>query len=301
MNLLIPYVHLPDHVDPTFDEFTYADIGPRGRRLASLGKGDTLFFHTTSARRKVITAYYVVDRALAVEDASRDNRITLKYKNPHIRDYLAGKREAREESNVIVFGDPILSHVLRKPIAFDRELAMRLSLGIPFKRGRSDTQAIVSATRAWRPLSERDVRVLMAAASRAEKATRHLELSRSSEEVAEVIEKDIEDHLAAEPGILGKGYQLDRRQLEIESGRIDLLFRDTLKCLLVVEVKLGWIGRDAIAQVEGYIAELRRTSGRRVRGAIVCGGVMPGFEEDIRKKRNISVYVYGWNLGVRPL
>ncbi|RLG34278.1 hypothetical protein DRN97_02925 [Methanosarcinales archaeon] len=33
MSLLIPYVHLYNHHDPLFEEFTYGDAGKRGRKL----------------------------------------------------------------------------------------------------------------------------------------------------------------------------------------------------------------------------------------------------------------------------
>jgi len=36
MNLLIPYVHLYDHPDPLFEEFTYGDVGARARKLKNI-------------------------------------------------------------------------------------------------------------------------------------------------------------------------------------------------------------------------------------------------------------------------
>jgi hypothetical protein len=47
MNLLIPYVYIPNHVDPDLTEFTYGDGGARARRLLSLQQGDFVFFHST--------------------------------------------------------------------------------------------------------------------------------------------------------------------------------------------------------------------------------------------------------------
>ena len=40
VNLLIPYVRLPDHNDPLFAEFTYGDLEQRGRKLRKLEPGD---------------------------------------------------------------------------------------------------------------------------------------------------------------------------------------------------------------------------------------------------------------------
>jgi RecB family endonuclease NucS len=124
-------------------------------------------------------------------------------------------------------------------------------------------------------------------------------LFRSSEEVAEVIEKDVEEHLARNPTTLSKRLRLKARQLPLSSGRVDLLFQAPRNELLLVEVKLGKIGRDAVSQVEGYLAELRASHHGPVRGAIVCAGVMPAFEEDIRRKKAIRILVYGWNLQVQ--
>ena len=140
------------------------------------------------------------------------------------------------------------------------------------------------------------VQVSIAACRRADVQASKPTMLRSTEEVAEVIERDVEEHLVRSPAILGKGLKLEGRQLILSSGRIDLLFRDMRGHLLLVEVKLGRIGRDAVAQTERYLAEFRATQRTSVRAAIVCGGVMPAFEDDIRKKRSIRIYKYGWEL-----
>ena len=75
MNLLIPYVHLYDHPDPLFKEFTYGDVGTRARKLKKdLKNGDYVFFHTSIGGRKYITAYYVVDRVLNTAEAVKDKK-----------------------------------------------------------------------------------------------------------------------------------------------------------------------------------------------------------------------------------
>lgn len=46
VNLLIPYVPLSGHHDPILEEFTYGDIGARGRKLKKdLSKGDCFSPH----------------------------------------------------------------------------------------------------------------------------------------------------------------------------------------------------------------------------------------------------------------
>src|SRR5262245_10676667 len=116
MNLLIPYVKLPDHNDPLFNEFTYGDVGQRGRKLKTLQPGDHIFFHTTIQGRKCITAYYTVARVMDTKDVVKDPDLSSKFKNPHIARWL-GRLEYKRHSpddDVLVFGDPITSRIAAK-------------------------------------------------------------------------------------------------------------------------------------------------------------------------------------------
>ena len=298
MHLLIPYVHLRHHADPMLSEFTYGDVRGRARKLkASLQKGDYVFFHTGMDGKKYITAYYVVDRVLDTVDACKDKAITVKYRNPHIVEFLAMKRPVYGD-DAIVFGDPITSHILDKPLLFGRKLSDRLSLNIKFSPTRQETQTIASSTRAWRTLTDKDVETLLREIE-SEREGIHPCLARSTEEVAETIEKDVEDHIARNPKLIGKGLTLAERQLIIESGRVDLLLEDQTGNLTVVEVKFNKIGREALKQVQRYIHELKATApGKKVTGVIVCAGVMPAYEIDLRKQKDIRILVYGWEMQV---
>ena len=294
MHLLIPYIQLRPP-DPVLDEFTYGDVNVRARKLKSaLSKGNYVFFHTSWGGKKYITAYFIVDRVLDTSSACSDKAIKSKYRNPHILDYLA--KGSRFNEDAILFGDPIKSRVLDKPLLFDRKLANKLSLNIKFSANRSDTQVIGSATRAWRLLTDKDINILLKAIG-VEKRHSHL---RSTEEVTETIEKDVEDYIANNPGLIGKGLRLSERQLPIESGRIDLLFEDSNSDLIVVEVKLNRIGRDALQQIQRYIHELRtKEKGKKVYGVIVCAEVMPAYESDIRNQKDIRILTYGWDMKVQ--
>lgn len=123
MNLLIPYIYIPGHEDPLFEEFTYADFDARARKLKEdVAEGDYLFFHATTRGKKCITAYYVVDRILDAVTARKNKNIMAKYKNDHLSfpdDY--------ERDEAILFGDPIESKILKRPLPFDRTLAEKLS------------------------------------------------------------------------------------------------------------------------------------------------------------------------------
>jgi len=298
MNLLIPYVHLYNHPDPLFDEFTYGDGGARARKLRKLKKGDYVFFHTSVSGKKYITGYYVSDRVLDTVEASKAKNILAKYKNPHIIECLSGR--TYEGDNAILFGDPITSKILARPLLFDKSLAKKTSLNIKFPKGKTETQAIGSAARSWRELTNKDVEVLLKEIRLSEEKGVVIEKALSTDEVTEVIEKDIEEFIEKTQTLIGESLKLKRRQLDTPNGRIDLLFEDKKGNLVVVEIKLNKIGRAAVNQLRRYMEWLKKETGKRVTGVIVCKGVMPVFEEDLRKLKDIKIFCYGWQLKVFP-
>lgn len=298
MNLLIPYVHLYNHPDPAFGEFTYGDIGARARKLQDdLQRGGYVFFHTSIRARKYITAYYVTDRVLSTAQAAQDRNIVAKFRNPHILECLTG---ARHSDDAVLFGDPLTSRVLDKPLPFDISLAEKLSLNIRFAKGKTETQAIGSATRAWRRLTEADVTVILDAIMVFEQMGVGLDAVLSTDEVKQVIEKDLEGYIERSPGLVGESLQITRRQLDTPVGRIDLLLEDEHSNIIVVELKLETIGRDAVAQVRKYMDWLKKQTDKRVSGIIVCKDVMPAFEEDLKKLKDIRIFRYGWQFRVYP-
>jgi len=298
MNLLIPYIRIYDHPDPLLEEFTYGDIGSRARKLKKdLKKGDYVFFHTSINGKKLITAYFVVDRVLDVADIIKDKNILDKYKNPHILDFNA-PNTARKESDVVLFGDPISSKVLERPLLFDKRLAQKLSLNIKFPEGRTDTQIIGSATRSWRALTIQDVNVLRKEFKLSEERPIVSEKIMSTEEVTDILERDIENYLKKRSALLGKSLKLKKRQLDTPVGRIDLLFENENAEKIVVELKLGKIGREAVNQIRKYMNWLKKETNKEARGVLVCSGVMPAFEDEFKKLKNISIFCYGWQLKV---
>jgi hypothetical protein len=195
MNLLIPYVKLPDHRDPLLHEFTYGDVGRRGRKLKTLRPGDRIFFHTTIQGVKCVTACYTIARVMDTKDVVKDSDLRSKYRNPHIARWLEAKQNS-ERDDVMVFGDPITSRVLARPLPLDKKLAIRLSLNIPFPKRRAESMAIGSATRNWRQLTDKDVRILQAAMS----------LNEDRAEVDEM--RDVVEELETSQA-KGQGFQLD--------------------------------------------------------------------------------------------
>jgi len=214
-------MHLYNHPDPLFKEFTYGDVGARARKLKKdLQKGNYVFFHTSVGGRKYITAYYVVDRVLDTAEAVKDRNIIAKYKNPHILEFLQGERTGVDE-DVILFGDPITSKILERPLLFDKNLAEKLSLNIKFPKGKTETQTIGSATRAWRELTDKDVEIILEATKSLEKEGICVETILSTDEVTEIIEKDLENFIEKNPNLIGESLRLERRQLDTPVGRID--------------------------------------------------------------------------------
>jgi hypothetical protein len=287
------------HPDPLLNEFTYGDSGQSARKLKSaLHKGDYVFFHIGGNGKKYITAYYVVDRVLDTVDACQDKAIRAKYKNLHIIECVAKKRPKNDEDDALVFGDPITSQVFERPILFDTVLAKKLTLNIKFPKDRTEAQAIGAATRQWRELTDKDVNVLLRQLA-ADKGRFLRPALRATDEVGETLERDIENYTARNPSLLGKGLRLVRRQEPLGIGRLDLLFENKQGHLVVVELKLNRIGRDAIRQIKAYIHDLRQEDKeKKISGVIVCSGVMPAFEEELRKQQDIRILVYGWDLRV---
>jgi len=299
MNLLIPYIPLQEHNDPLFSEFTYGDVSSRGYKLRNeVSKGNYLFYHTSKNGIKYITAYYVVDRVMDTKDAVNNINIISKFRNPHLEKYkIYGKPNF---DDVIVFSDPITSRVLTRPLPFDKALAEKLSLNINFACRRTENQTIVSSTRAWRELSKADVKIILKAIKNHEDAYPILPELRSTDEVSEFIEQDIENYVAHHPGVIGKDLSIIGRQVPLASGRADLILSDEKGNITVVELKVNRIGRDAIKQVSNYVSELKQSKKGNVIGAIVCPGVMPAYEEVIRKQKKVKILIYGWSLQIRP-
>ena len=293
MHYLVPYVR-QDPQDPVFDEFTYGENGRRANRLREkVGKGDYLFFHTTIHRQKVVTAYFVVDRIMRTSDVMQNRHLKDKYHNPHLAN------DHPEDDDVIVFGDPIESRELRRPLPFDRNLANGLGLKIKFGGKRSDTETIGSACREWRDLQQDRADYLLSVIEKWEKSAIGEDTIFSTDEITQILERDIENYLVRKPRTIGMGLKIAGRQKVTPVGRLDLLLEDQNGNLLVVELKLDLIGRDAVRQLRRYMDFVKGRTRKEVRGAIVCRGVLPAFEEELSNLQDIEVFTYGWRMGIQ--
>ena len=300
MAWLVPYKFIYNHEDPLLSEFTYGDVRRRGRMMRNnFLKGDYVFFHASIEGKKYITAYYVVDRVLDTAGAVKDKLIVAKYKNPHLKMYL--QNPGKYQDDVILFGDPILSRKLERPLLFDKNLASQLSLSIKFKDGFTDTQIIGSAARNWRKLSKADVNALLGAIKANDQKGIEINKVFSTNEVTEIIERDLENFLETTHHFLGDGLKVVRRQFDTPVGRMDLVFENKKGKMIIAELKLNKIGREAINQLRRYMDYLEKETNQAVKGLIVCSGVMPAFEDELRHLKNIEIYRYGWELKVLPV
>jgi RecB family endonuclease NucS len=305
---LIPYIDprkLEGHEDPMLDEFTYGDLGNRGKKLLeNVKKGDFLFFHTSSRNRRIITAYYCVEEVMLVSEARKDSLIVAKYRNPHL------KRDPVSQYDSIVFGHPIRSFKLKTPLHLTREILSRFSKPVNLNSSQTEFAAISSALRAWKELDVYDVDMLLAEISALQQEGRLKDVYLSNEEILQLDEINIEDYLVNNPRNLNPDYEYVDRQIVLDSNlRIDVLLKnETKKELIMVEVKKGMIGKEVYKQLHGYIKELEAQAKtkygmEKVRGIIVCNGILPAFEDfyyDLATKKDIEIKFYAWKFSFRP-
>jgi hypothetical protein len=299
---LIPYVD-PRQLgeeDPMFKEFTYGEAKRRGKILREkVKKGDFLFFHTSRKGKRVITAYYVVEKVMATEDAKRDKLIKYKYENPHLY------HEKLYKNDTIVFGNPIYSRVLKRPLILTTKILNKLSKPPKLNPNQKEQlAAITSALRNWKELTDKDVNFLFSEIEKNEEQSVLKDTFLSTSEVEQLDEADIEKFVATKPSILGSDIKFYKKQYNLKSGkRVDLLLEDK-RGLIVVEIKKGRIGKEAYKQVKTYLEEIRKEFKRSARGIIICEDILPAFEEFFIKKiekGEIEVYLYGWKYDLKPL
>ncbi len=83
-------------------------------------------------------------------------------------------------------------------------------------------------------------------------------------------EKDIVDFLVKNLDFVEPGLKLISREFETNVGSIDLLCEDKDGNLVVIEVKRGQAGPEAVHQLKRYVEHMQKTTGRNVRGILVA-------------------------------
>jgi len=89
-------------------------------------------------------------------------------------------------------------------------------------------------------------------------------------------EGDIRDLLANNPELIEKGLKRVEVERKVEGGSIDILFIDERGRLVVVEVKRGTAGAEAVIQLKKYVERLKGELGRDVRGILVAEDLARG-------------------------
>jgi Endonuclease NucS C-terminal domain len=122
-----------------------------------------------------------------------------------------------------------------------------------------------------------------------------------------LLERDLQRVLARnlsviEPGLAASpDYQLEEYQTDV--GRIDLFCRDAQGKWVVVELKAGSAGDDAVGQVTGYMAWVRDNvpGAEEVRGILVCRNASDRVKAASRMVPGLTLKRYEMSFTVSPL
>ncbi|MES1043545.1 DUF91 domain-containing protein [Heyndrickxia oleronia] len=280
-NYLIPYNQKGEE-DPVFSEYTY---GHQDFELKNIQKGEYIFFHTKILDERYITAYYQVFDKKNVKEINEDKNIASKYQNHHIKN--------GNESDIIIFGHPVYSHILQKPVRLTKELKEKIvgtkSINKPLK--------VI--------MNEGSLDFLL------EEIHKHQQtplqnVSLTTNDIYHLRELDIENYIFNKPDILGPSFTITEKQKVLkDKTRLDLLLRDETG-LVVVEIKKGLIGPEVLDQIKGYIHKIKEsTPNENVRGIIVCRGFdsehSRSFYNNEISKGKIEVYVHAWKFDLKKI
>ncbi|NPA71118.1 MAG: DUF91 domain-containing protein [Crenarchaeota archaeon] len=83
-------------------------------------------------------------------------------------------------------------------------------------------------------------------------------------------EKDVVDLLVRKIDIVEKGLKIIAREYQTIAGNIDILAEDSNGNIVVIEVKRGMAGPEAVHQLKRYVEVLSKTSQKPVRGILVA-------------------------------
>lgn len=215
---LVPYNRKKED-DPLFAELTY---GHQEERLNRVKKEEYIFFHTKIFDKRYITAYYQVFDRKSVKEIREEPYISSKYRNHHI---LNGK-----DTDIIIFGHPVYSYVLEKPLLLDEELLSELIGDKKINQGK-----II--------MLKNKEKYLLDLINKHQRRTLQ-DVSLTTNDIYHLRENDIENFLAHNPKLLGQEIKYIDRQKQFEDKlRLDLLLKDE-NGYVIVEIKKGLINQD---------------------------------------------------------
>lgn len=111
------------------------------------------------------------------------------------------------------------------------------------------------------------------------------------------LERDLQSSLRAcitqlEPGLSVIDGGTERA---VASGRIDILARDSLGALVVIELKAVKAPRDAVAQLLAYMGDLQEEMGGDVRGVLIAPDFDPRALSAARMVPSLKLYAYSFS------
>ncbi|MGG3271498.1 endonuclease NucS domain-containing protein [Priestia aryabhattai] len=280
-NYLVPY-NQKDEEDPVFSEYTY---GHQEFELSTVEKGEYIFFHAKILDDRYITAYYQVFDKLFVSEIKQDPHIVSKYKNHHIRN--------GNDSDIIIFGHPVYSHILQKPVRLTKELREKLV-------------GAKSIDRPRKVIMNEGVKEYLLEEIQKQQLIPLQDVALTTNDIYHLRESDIENLIQNKPQILGESFTFTEKQKVLKDRtRLDLLLKDE-KGLVIIEIKKGLIGPEVYEQIKGYIDKVKELEPmENVRGIIVCRGFdsehSQSFYTGYISKGKIEVYVHAWKFDLKKI
>lgn len=110
-----------------------------------------------------------------------------------------------------------------------------------------------------------------------------LDLRDSGEFYLHASEKDMQEAILIQPDLLEKGFRPIKAEKPVEPGFIDIMGVDKDNILTIVEIKRNPATREAVLQLQKYMAVFMNDSSRRVRGILVAPGLVKGVQELLAK------------------
>lgn len=277
---LVPYNRRGED-DPLFDEYTY---GHQQSRLNKVEIGEYLFFYTKILDKKYITAYYEVFDKKSVKEIRNNPLIAHKYKNHHISN---GK-----ETDIVIFGHPVYSFILDKPLLLNNELIEKIIGDKEMKQSKL--------------ILKRGSKSLLLNLIHNQQQTPLHNVSLTTEDIYHLREYDIENFLANNPKLLDSKYKfVERQKVFSDMKRLDLLLKDD-NGFVIVEIKKGLIDQDVYSQIKGYINLLRKEEQTLdVRGIIVCRGFVSeqakSFYTEKIQNGKIEIFLHAWKFDLKKI
>jgi RecB family endonuclease NucS len=91
-----------------------------------------------------------------------------------------------------------------------------------------------------------------------------------------VSEKEIREAILKKPRLVEKGFKPVSYEKKVEPGFIDVYGLDGEGKLVVLEIKRGRAGKDAVIQLSKYVESVKSTAGREVRGVLAAPQITKG-------------------------